>query len=219
MRRQHILACCISLFQLTQPSKSCSAGTKPLLLFTASSWPQSLSPRLDMRRGGGAVGLSLGARVSMGCSGADRSPDTTVAQLALLLQRKVCAVEALAPAPLSMHTGKTGFGLLSQHLRGPASCTSTLSVETCPSRKHTYPRSSTCKTDTALDTAPDAIDAAFKLLLLRASTDCTELPMCPVRTVPSCEVQLHLSQQAWRQLGPHAILGYQRRLLFLLNLQ
>ena len=59
--------------------------------------------RLDMRLGAGCVGDSLGARVSIGCSDTDRSPDTIVAEAALLLQRKVCAVEALPTTFLQMH--------------------------------------------------------------------------------------------------------------------
>lgn len=56
-----------------------------------------LSPRLDMRRGGGAVGDSLGASVSMGCSGAERSPDTIVLSLPCCCSAKSALSKHLRP--------------------------------------------------------------------------------------------------------------------------
>jgi len=55
---------------------------------------QSESPRLDMRLGAGWVGESLGASVSIGCSGTERSPDTIV------LKRPCCCS---AKSALSKH--------------------------------------------------------------------------------------------------------------------
>ena len=71
--------CSTSCLQLSSAVYICSCG--PLPQQTGVLQHQSPSPRFDMRLGGGAVGDSLGARVSMGCSGAAKSPDTMVPSL------------------------------------------------------------------------------------------------------------------------------------------
>ena len=78
-------AVCISNAPPSTTNRGCFLApplpSLPECIATSQSPHHSPSPRLDMRLGGGAVGESLGARVSMGCSGAARSPDTMVPNL------------------------------------------------------------------------------------------------------------------------------------------
>ena len=69
---------------------------------------QSESPRLDMRRGGGCVGESFGASVSIGCSGTDRSPDTIVLRRPCCWSAKSALSKHLRPLLCTHHSRASG---------------------------------------------------------------------------------------------------------------